>query len=447
MNVGGPCLTAGMSALMDVTREQVSTLRDLVDMARSIERTISSLQAARDGVLALGSKWALEVAAQNEHPDHADMTLRTAAAELGAALRDSDRTVQRRMVEADVKVNRFPVVWAAQGAGTISASHARAIIDAADHLDDAAARDAYSQRMVTFAQDESPNRVTAMARRIVEQYQPRSLDERHGDAREGRSVWVNDRPDGMAELGILGPAALIHGAFDRLTSMAGAVQTTSRQCTDPGERTIDAGHAVDSRTKDQLRADIALDVLLTGAPVGHDTPDAALAAITGHVSVTVPVLTLMGRPDGPPAELDGVTPIDLPTARTLAGAASGWDRILTDPITGGLLAVDRYRPGQHLGRHLRARDGRCRFIGCRRPARASDIDHHHDAALGGRTSADNLGHFCRRHHMLKHHSPWQVEQRDGGDYAWTSPTGQVYTDRPPPQHTVTFTEDAVPAPF
>lgn len=442
-----------MSALMDVTREQVATLRDLVDMARSIERTISSLQAARDGVLALGSKWALEVAAQNEHPDHADMTLRTAAAELGAALRVSDRTVQRRMADADVKVNRFPVVWAAQGEGTISAGHARAIIDAADHLDDPDARDAYSHRMVEFAQDESPNRVTAMARRIVEQYQPRSLDERHVDARGSRAVWVNDRPDGMAELGILGPATLIHGAFDRLTSMAGAVRTASRQSADAGDRAIDtrrtpdSQHAPDSRTTDQLRADLALDVLLTGAPMGHDTPDAALEAITGHVSVTVPVLTLIGHPDGPPAELDGVTPIDLHTARALAGAASGWDRVLTDPITGGLLAVDRYQPGQHLKRRLRARDGRCRFMGCGRPAEACDIDHHHDAALGGETSVDNLGHFCRRHHMLKHHSPWQVEQRESGDYAWTSPTGQVYTDRPPPQHTVIFTDDSAPAPF
>ena len=426
-------------------------------MARSIERTMNALQAARDGVLALGATWAVEVAQQAGHPDHGEMALRTVAAELGAALRVSDRTVQRRMAEADWKVNRFPAVWAAQGAGVISAGHARAIIDAAEHLDDPDAREAYSARMVEFALDESPNRVAALARRVVEQYQPRALEDRHVDARQARAVWVNDRPDGMAELGLLGPAALVHGAFDRLTSMAKAVKAG------PGAgRGADAGAGgaafrlgpaekprapIDSPTMDQLRADLVLDVLLTGAPAGHDTPDGALAALTAHVSVTVPVLTLMGHPDTPPAELDGVTPIDLTTARTLAGAATGWDRILTHPITGGLLAVDRYRPGGHLKRRLRARDGRCRFMCCGRPAHTTDIDHHHDAALGGPTSEDNLGHLCRRHHTLKHHSPWHVEQRADGDYAWTSPTGHTYTDKPPPQHTVVFTEDKAPAPF
>jgi hypothetical protein len=84
---------------------------------------------------------------------------------------------------------------------------------------------------------------------------------------------------------------------------------------------------------------------------------------------------------------------------------------------------------------------------CGRPARSSDIDHNHDAALGGETREENLGHFCRRHHMLKHHTPWHVTQLPDGHFAWTSPTGTVYIDKPPPQHTVTFTEDDVPAPF
>lgn len=67
--------------------------------------------------------------------------------------------------------------------------------------------------------------------------------------------------------------------------------------------------------------------------------------------------------------------------------------------------------------------------------------------LGGSTAESNLGHLCRRHHVLKHHSPWAVEPLGGGLYAWTSPTGKVYIDRPPPQNTVTFTEDPEVAPF
>jgi hypothetical protein len=41
----------------------------------------------------------------------------------------------------------------------------------------------------------------------------------------------------------------------------------------------------------------------------------------------------------------------------------------------------------------------------------------HAASTGGATTDVNLAAFCRRHHMLKHHSPWQVEQRAGSGQA------------------------------
>lgn len=440
MNVGGPWFTRGMTRLVDATIEQVGALGALTEMLVDVERTISGLQAARDGILALGSRLALEVAEQAEHPDKGDLSLRTVATEFGAALRVTDRTVQRRMADAVSRVERFPLVWAAQGAGRISAGHARVICDAGEHLDDPDDRDAYSTEMISFAEKESPNRVARRARWVAERFQSRPIDDRHKDARRDRRVWVRDTGDGMAELRLLGPAALVHGVFDRLTAMAKTVQEQSSPASGP------AAHPADPRTLGQIRADLALDLLLGGAPAGHDTPDGLLARITAHVSVTVPVTTLMGR-GTTPAELNGCTPVDPHTARLLAGAASGWDRILTHPITGALLAVDRYRPSSDLKRHLRARDQRCRFIGCGYPARDCDIDHHHDAAHGGPTTANNLGHLCRRHHTLKHHTPWRVEPLADGLYVWTSPTGKVYIDRAPAQNTVTFTEDDTPAPF
>ncbi len=443
-----------MTALMDATVEQVGTLGALTDSVVEIERTISQLQAARDGMLALGSRLALEVAQQAEHPDYGDMALRTVAAEMGAALRVSDRTVQRRMAAASFLVEQFPLVWAAQGAGRVSASHARVIIEAGEYLEDPVARDAYSEQMIGFAETESPNRVGRMARQVAERFQPRSIEDRHQDARDERAVWVKEKADGMAEFGLSGPAVLVHGAFERLTGMAKQVQGATRGDSDAlrADGSSDDANAAseeadrDSRTMDQLRCDLALDLLLAGAPAGHDTPEGLLAGITAHVAVTIPVTTLMGH-DSTPAELNGRTPIDPATARELAGAATGWDRILTHPITGALLAVDRYRPSAHLKRHLKARDQRCRFPTCGLPARDCDIDHNHDAALGGATVEENLGDFCRRHHVLKHHSPWHVEQLEAGVFAWTSPTGKVYLDRPPPQNTVTFTEDDTPPPF
>lgn len=459
-----------MTGLADATVEQVDALGAVTEMLVGLEQTISSLQAARDGVLAVGSRLALVAAEQGDHPDKGDMSLRAVAAEFGAALRVSDRTVQRWMTDASFLVERFPLVWQAQGAGRISAAHARVICDAGEHLDDPVDRDAYSAEIIAFAQTESANRVARRARRVAERFQSRPIDDRHREARKTRGVWVKDLPDGMAELGMRGPSALVHGAFDRITQMAKGVQDPSGQDqtgqdqANPARSDTGAASARegafgpaaekpptttienDPRTLGQTRADLTLDLLLTGAPAGHDTPDGLLAAITATVAVTVPVTTLMGQ-SAIPAELNGRTPIDPTTARKLAGAASGWDRILTHPITGALLAVDRYRPSADLRRHLRARDQRCRFPTCGYPPADCDIDHHHDAALGGVTTESNLGHLCRRHHTLKHHTPWHVEPLTDGLYAWTSPAGQTYIDKPPPPNTITFTEDHTPAPF
>ncbi|WP_220151088.1 HNH endonuclease signature motif containing protein, partial [Microbacterium sp. H6] len=301
------------------------------------------------------------------------------------------------------------------------------------------------------------------------------------------------------ELGVQAPAVLVHGMFDRLSQMAHAVKqqsavvdqgTADEGTADEGtadEGTADEGtadvstadvstteaHDREARTVDQLRTDLLTDLVLTGTPTGHDTADGLLGEIEARVEVTVPVMTLMGRDDAtrqglpfvpgsvppragsvpppaeldvvpPPAELDGVVPIDTATARALAGLASGWDRVLTHPISGEMLAVDRYRPNARLRRHLRARDQRCRFPGCGIVARKCDLDHNHAAASGGATCESNLSAFCRRHHMLKHHSPWHVEQRPGGVLEWTSPTGREYIDRPPPQNTVVFTDESPP---
>lgn len=478
-----------MNALLDATDTQMAMLADLVVSLEAAEATLSSMHAARDGMLAMAGRLAVDIARAAEHPDRGDMAIRAVAAEIGAAQRVSDRTVERRMADASWLVERFPAVWWAQGEGRISAAHSRVIVDAGAHLEHAADRQAFADEAVELAAGESPNRLRRLARRLAERFQERTLTERHLDAREKRRVWVRDLDDGMAELGVQAPAVLVHGMFDRLSQMAHAVKQQSA-VVDQGtadERTADEGtadegtadvstteeHAREARTVDQLRTDLLTDLVLTGTPTGHDTADGLLGEIEARVEVTVPVMTLMGRDDAtrqglpfvpgsvppragsvpppaeldvvpPPAELDGVVPIDTATARALAGLASGWDRVLTHPISGEMLAVDRYRPNARLRRHLRARDQRCRFPGCGIVARKCDLDHNHAAASGGATCESNLSAFCRRHHMLKHHSPWHVEQRPGGVLEWTSPTGREYIDRPPPQNTVVFTDESPP---
>lgn len=138
--------------------------------------------------------------------------------------------------------------------------------------------------------------------------------------------------------------------------------------------------------------------------------------------MTVPVLSLLGLSDEP-AELDGYGPIDAETARRLAAHAPSFQRILTHPETGAFLSYGRtsYRVPVDLAGYLGVRDGGCRFPGCGRRARHSDIDHTIDWARGGTTSHENLAHLCRKHHRLKHRSRWRMTQEPGGVVRWISP--------------------------
>ncbi|MFY9714496.1 MAG: DUF222 domain-containing protein [Microbacterium sp.] len=463
--------------MIDATDSQMAMLADLVESMRAAESTLASMQAARDGILALAGRLAIDIAKQGDHPDKGDMTIRAVAAEIGQALRVSDRTVERRIGDASWLVDAFPSVWAAQGAGRISAGHARVIIDAGAHLTDDADRGAYAAAVLPLAEAESPNRLRPLAKRIAERFQERSIDERHQAARPRRRVWSADADDAMADLHMHAPAVLVHGMMDRLSQMAHLIKDENARLA--REAAVEGREfEADTRAIDEIRADLLVDLVLTGAPTGHDTSDGLLREIRAHIEITVPVMTLMGQdlrqgadaattaapgetldfeadsapasrsddhtPPLPPALLDGVTPIDTDTARVLAGAAMGWNRVLTHPITGALLAVDRYRPSEDLRRHLKARDQRCRFPTCGIAARKCDADHNEAASTGGATCDTNLADFCRRHHMLKHHSPWQVAQLDDGLLEWRSPTGRIYIDRPPPQNTVVFATDGAP---
>ncbi|WP_327012183.1 HNH endonuclease signature motif containing protein, partial [Cryobacterium sp. CAN_C3] len=167
--------------------------------------------------------------------------------------------------------------------------------------------------------------------------------------------------------------------------------------------------------------------------------------------VTVPVLTLLGRSDEP-AELEGYGPIDPHTARRLAGTATSFLRILTHPHTGIVLDVSAtpFRVPAALKKYLQLRDGTCRFPGCNRAARHSDLDHTRDKQFGGATSATNLFHLCPANHNLKHFSAWTPTALPDGTLHWVSPAGKHYaTDpatriSPHPQQTVPPDSNAPP---
>ncbi|SEC20957.1 HNH endonuclease signature motif containing protein [Arthrobacter woluwensis] len=437
------------------------------------DRLIAQMQASREMLLALAAGLAPSLKCDDDgvpagfdpltwDARAAELAERSVAAEIGTATRTSDRTIQRQMAEASDLVVRFPETLRALGEGRISFAHTRVIRDAAAGLDDDGVRADYEARVVAYSENAAPQRLRRFAVREAEKVRPEALGLRFERARAERRVWVSPLPDGMAELTAVLPAAVAHGIHGRLTDMARALKDRTPLGTSPG----------DARTLDQLRADLLADMLLTGAPQSVADPEGHLAAIRARVDVTIPVEFLRSSeesdgswrasewrriPDhglglgsdspvrscgsvasdggaghhGVSAELNGRFALDPETARRLAGAESAWHRVLTDPVSGAVLAVDRYRPNADLRRYLAARDTRCRFPGCGIRAAFLDLDHTEDAAQGGMTSSTNLAGLCRRHHVLKHHSRWTIRQVGRGVLEWTSPMGRVHRDDPP----------------
>ena len=410
--------------------------RDLAVRFAEASRVVARAQAAQARVLAdaadLGMRRVAELVSMSSR--EAELPVRALAAELGVAANMSDRTVQRRMNDAATLAEAFPATFDAWDAGRVSAGHVAVIVEHGLPLTDPVARSEFEAAALVRAEGTTPGRLGTALARLAESLQPRSLAERHREARASRGACVRDLGDGMAEFSTIQPAVLAHAMHDRITQQAKAIKNT-----DP----------TDTRTIDQIRADLVADMLLTTTPdagsgAGLSDGFGGLGAIRAVVNVTVPALALAGVTDEP-AELAGRCPIDPATARALAGHATGWERVLADPITGCVLAVDRYTPSADMKRFLRARDQHCRFPGCRQPAHRCDRDHTLDYALGGATDACNLACLCKRHHTLKGETPWRVKQLGGGVLEWASPGGHVYIDKPPPA--VHFTPNTDPPPF
>jgi hypothetical protein len=368
-----------------------------------------------------------------------DIPWRSMAAQVAAATRISDLTAAGRMSTAAALVEQFPATLSALSDGVIDRSHADVIVTAGMNLPDQV-RPVYEAAAVDVAVRETAGRLRPIVRVLAQRLHPVPLDDRHAEAATRRRVSVRDLDDAMAEVYALLPAVHAHAILDRLTAYA-KHSSAAADDAEAGAAGADGGRAgavVDVRSLDERRADVFCDLLLTGHATAHDSDSSipGTDAIRAHVQITIPVLTLLGRSDDP-AVLTGHGPIDPGTARTLAGAASGWDRVLTHPVTDSVLAVDRYTPTEQMKRTLRVRDEHCRFPGCRQPARSCDIDHTIPATDGGPTSVGNLGHLCRRHHVLKHHSAWALTQHPNGVLEWTSPTGRIHRDTP--ARTLVFT--------
>ena len=406
------------NAVVGFTDEQTDTLRGLRDEVAAFDQAIAAAEAARVRVLAKAADLVDDlVAGVSVRGRQADMVLRTVASEIGVAAHVSDRTIQRQIGEAAMLVADYPATLAAWEAGRITRGHVRAVQDAGAILPPEN-RPAFDELAAEACADDTAGRVAPHLRVLAEQIHPVSVQERHDAAHATRTVKVIPGTDGMSTLLMLIPTLYAAAVLDRLTQQARLV--------------------ADTRTMDQTRADLALDMLLTGRPSLDPTSGdptrsprpGLLGAIRAKIQIVVPVLSLLGVSEDP-ATLVGHGPIDADTARRLTEHTPGpLERILTHPITGTVLETDTYQRTTAMDRRLKARDKHCRFPGCRVPAIRCELDHTIDWARGGPTATRNLAHLCQRHHTMKQFTPWKVRQLVDGVLEWTSPTGKVYLDHP-----------------
>lgn len=296
------------------------------------------------------------------------------------------------------------------------------------------------------------NRVDQYARAAKTAGDDRSADERRADAlvdlitSDGDHTEIpaggahGDHPSApRAAAPAQAPASSSHGAADATT--AGLMAPTRGTDADPAANAASPDAAAAYSAASGPTATAATNASRDGfsdAPMDSpaDDPVPDLAGSLGPaprplVEITVPASTLLGV-STEPGELAGYGSLPASVAREIAADAT-WRRLVTDPQSGTLLDYGRtrYTPPQALADYVRARDRTCRFPGCRRSARQSDLDHT-TSYPGGPTSAANLGTLCRHHHRLKQQPGWSVVQDERSVFTWTSPTGHTYITEPDP---------------
>ena len=342
---------------------------------------------------------------------------RSVRLELAAALSITESAAGMLIGEADALVNRYAPALDALGSALITQRHATELAAALDAVEPEF-RDRLLGPAVELAETNPVGTFRRKLRALIETVRAVTLTERHERALRRRRIVLEPAHDGMAWLHSYLPAVEAHAIHGRMTAQA---KVLSR-------------HPDETRTLDQLRADVFCDTLIDGVT---DTlpPDARGIRATGVV--TVPALALLnadGRADAGVATMEGIGPIPMKRARELCGGAGDWMRVLTHPETGIVVSVgrDRYRPPPELRRLVRWRAETCMAPGCSIPASRCEIDHNLAWEDGGHTALSNLTPFCKGHHTVKHHGRWCVEQIEGsgGAVMWTSPAGRQYRVEP-----------------
>ncbi|MEU3626025.1 HNH endonuclease [Amycolatopsis coloradensis] len=240
---------------------------------------------------------------------------------------------------------------------------------------------------------------------------PVGAGKRSKQSRDGRRLAVAQGEAGVASIEVVdGQAEKVNAAYRRIHQEAKALKNHG-----------------DTRTMNQLRADIALDLLLSGK---------GGAAERAEVFLYMDMFTYLGLNDDP-VKMAGHGHIPASLGRHIAtGPNTVLRRIITDPLSGQVQDLGRtqYRPDAAMAEFVRVRDRECRRPGCDRPAQACELDHSIPWQFQGETSVADLITYCTRDHRLKDEPGWVYHLAPDGTLRITTPTGLTHVSEPPPLH-------------
>ena len=200
---------------------------------------------------------------------------------------------------------------------------------------------------------------------------------------------------------------------DRITSIAKHINRVARSLRRKGE----------SRTMDQLRADIYLDLLEGTNAARHGTR----SKHAGVVDIQVGLETLAGLAEAP-GELKGFGPVIADIARQVTAQQAGarWQYTVTAADGTIHAGTTRRRPTAEQRRTVEAAYPTCVFPGCRMPAANCDLDHRIPYAQGGPTDVRYLAPACRHDHRIRHQGGWRYTRLPDGRHEWRSRLGHTY---------------------
>ncbi|MGO4681731.1 HNH endonuclease signature motif containing protein, partial [Microbacterium sp. 2MCAF23] len=175
--------------------------------------------------------------------------------------------------------------------------------------------------------------------------------------------------------------------------------------------------------------------LLAGVNPGSAFGVAAIAGVAATTASAGSSLSPAGNPvaSGTEAQLVGHGPIDPATARQAFLDATGFRRVITDPVCGVVLDLDRrtYRPTKAQRDWLVLQHGTCARDGCDRLALDADLDHAQMWSQGGPTDTGNLRPLCPADHVRRHRTRMIYRNRENHTVQVITPTGFRTNDPPP----------------